>query len=74
MLHQLTCETMGAAIIASHPFCSKVPEKCLVPPSAAAPAPPPPFAIAHSAFSPTAIGGGKCRSAIHPRHRSSLTG
>ena len=25
MLHQLTCETMGAAIIASHPFCSKVP-------------------------------------------------
>ena len=26
MLHQLTCETMGAAIIASHPFCSKVPK------------------------------------------------
>ena len=25
MLHQLTCETMGAAIIASHPFCSKMP-------------------------------------------------
>ena len=26
MLHQLTCETMGAAIIASHPLRTKVPK------------------------------------------------